>query len=193
MDENADTSAAAAGNWDAAVEPAIQRLADDLLPLFYGDLKRVARRERFRVGAGATMQTTALVNEAYLKLRSARGWNDDVHFLRAAALAMRHALVNHAEAARAAKRGSNALHLPLDAAFDVAVDSDAAILDLNEALARLAQQSVRLARVVECRYFAGFDEQRTAQALGLSERTVRRDWTLARAWLQRELGADGDL
>jgi len=193
MDENADTSAAAAGNWDAAVEPAIQRLADDLLPLFYGDLKRVARRERFRVGAGATMQTTALVNEAYLKLRSARGWNDDVHFLRAAALAMRHALVNHAEAARAAKRGSNAPHLPLDAAFDVAVDSDAAILDLNEALARLAQQSVRLARVVECRYFAGFDEQRTAQALGLSERTVRRDWTLARAWLQRELGADGDL
>jgi RNA polymerase sigma factor (TIGR02999 family) len=182
-----DTQPAITDNWDSAVEPVIQRLADDLLPLFYGDLKRVAHRERFRVGAGATLQTTALVNEAYLKLRGTKGWNDDVHFLRAAALAMRHALVNHAEAARAEKRGSNAPHFPLDAAFDVAVDGDAAILELNEALARLAQQSVRLARVVECRYFAGFDERRTAQALGLSERTVRRDWTLARAWLQREL------
>lgn len=183
-----DKTAALSPEWDVTIEPAVRQLADDLLPLFYGDLKRVARRERLRVGAGATLQTTALVNEAYLKLRGTQGWNDDVHFLRAAALAMRHALVNHAEASRAAKRGSGALHLPLTAALEVAIDDDEAILELNDALALLAQQSLRLAQVVECRYFAGFDEGQTAQALSLSERTVRRDWTLARAWLQRELG-----
>jgi ECF sigma factor len=80
------------------VPAAVRSLADELVPLLYAELKRVARRERARVGAGMTMQTTTLVNEAYLKLRAAKGWNDDAHFLRAAALAMRHVLVNHAEA-----------------------------------------------------------------------------------------------
>jgi RNA polymerase sigma factor (TIGR02999 family) len=173
--------------WDTELAPAVRGLADQLLPLFYADLKRLAHRERSRVGAGATLQTTALVNEAYLRLRGTSGWNTDVHFLRAAALAMRHALVNHAVARLALKRGDGAVHLPITEALEIAVEDDTTTLALNEALARLAQDSLRLAQVVECRYFAGYDDAETARALGVSERTVRRDWTLARAWLHREL------
>lgn len=191
MDDSAETGAGRPGAWDDDVPSTVAELVDELLPIFYADLKRLARRERSRVGAGGTLHTTALVHEAYLKLRGTRSWNDEAHFLRAAALAMRHALVNHAEARRAAKRGGGVAHLPLDAARDAALDPGAAddetLLALDEALKRLARQSARLARVVECRFFAGFDERETAQALGLSERTVRRDWTLARAWLYREL------
>ena len=167
--------------------PAVRALADELVPLFYNELRALARRTRFKVGGGATMQTTALVNETYLKLRSTRGWNDDSHFLSAAALAMRHVLVNHAKARRTAKRGAGADHTSMTAADSVATDTDEMLVDLNEALERLAQQAPRLAQVVECRYFAGYDEQSTARALEMSERTVRRDWTLARAWLHREL------
>src|SRR4051812_25230826 len=115
---------------EATLSPAVRSLADQLLPLFYDDLKRMAHRERSRVGAGATLQTTALVNEAYLKLRGTRAWNDDAHFMRAAALAMRHALVNHAVARLADKRGGGAHALPLTAAVDVAVHDDDAILAL---------------------------------------------------------------
>jgi RNA polymerase sigma factor (TIGR02999 family) len=186
-DEGRSNAGVSPGTWSEAVPAAVRALADELVPLFHAELKRVARRERARVGAGVTMQTTALVNEAYLKLRAAKGWNDDAHFLRAAALAMRHVLVNHAEARVAAKRGSGALHLPLTAAQDVALDGNETLVTVNEALERLAQHSPRLAQVVECRYFAGFDDQATARALNLSERTVRRDWALARAWLHREL------
>lgn len=162
-------------------------MADQLLPLFYADLKRVAHRERSRVGAGMTLQTTALVHEAYLKLRGTAAWNNDVHFVRAAALAMRHALVDHAIEKLTAKRGQGAEHLPLTAGLEVALATDEALVALNDALDELAKQSLRLAQVVECRYFAGYDEAATAMALGISERTVRRDWTLARAWLLREL------
>ncbi len=175
------------GSWSEAVPPAISALADELVPVFYDELKRVARHERYRVGAGVTMQTTALVNEAYLKLRSAKGWNDNAHFLRAAALAMRHALVNHAEAHLAIKRGAGAVHLSLTAAENVPVDSDETLVAINQAIQRLAQQSPRLAQVVECRYFGGYDDEATARALNLSTRTVRRDWALARAWLHREV------
>ncbi len=171
---------------DSAVR-AVRVLADQLLPLFYEELRRLAHRERGRVGAGATLQTTALVNEAYLKLRGASDWNNDAHFIRAAALAMRHALVNHAVARLASKRGDGVIHLPLNEALDVAGEDDASIIALHDALGRLAKVSTRLAEVVDCRFFAGFDEVETARALGVSERTVRRDWTLARAWLHREL------
>jgi RNA polymerase sigma factor (TIGR02999 family) len=173
---------------DGDVPAPVRALADELLPVFYADLKRLARRERARAGAGATLQTTALVHEAYLKLRGSRGWNDDAHFLRAAALAMRHALVNHAAARVAAKRGGGAAHLPLTGDLAPALLHDETLLALDEALQRLVTRSPRLARVVECRFFAGLDERETARALELSERTVRRDWTLARAWLYRELG-----
>jgi RNA polymerase sigma factor (TIGR02999 family) len=170
-------------------DPSERTLADELIPVFYAQLKRLAHRERSRVGAGATLQTTALVHEAYLRLRGSTGWQDDAHFLRAAALAMRHALVNHAEARVAAKRGGGARHLPLTESLGLAtpLPPDETVLALDEALRRLARESARLALVVECRFFAGYDERATARALDLSERTVRRDWTLARAWLYRAL------
>jgi RNA polymerase sigma factor (TIGR02999 family) len=174
---------------DPGVPAAVRLLADQLLPLFYADLKRLAHRERVRVGAGATLQTTALAHETYLKMRSSSGWNDDTHFLRAAALAMRHALVNHANARRTAKRGRGVDNLPLTNDIEPAAENDELVLALHDALARLAAQSQRLSQVVECRFFAGYDEAATARALDISERTVRRDWVLAKAWLERELSA----
>jgi RNA polymerase sigma factor (TIGR02999 family) len=169
----------------------LRALADELLPLFYEDLRRIGRRERRRVGAGETLQTTALVNEAYLKLRKMKGWADDRHFLCAAALAMRHALVNHAKAQVAQKRGSGATHLPISQFGDLGIDTDEGLVALNDALEELAQQSPRPAQVVECRYFAGYSEPETARVLGISERTVRREWALAKAWLYRELAKPG--
>ena len=174
-------------HWDPTLAAEVRTIADQLLPMFYADLKRAAHRERSRVGAGMTLQTTALVHEAYLKLRGSAGWNDDAHFVRAAALAMRHALVDHAIEKLTAKRGQGAEHLPLTEGLDVAAASDESLVALNDALEQLSKRSLRLAQVVECRYFAGYDETATALALGISERTVRRDWTLARAWLLREL------
>jgi len=180
-------------NSTSDAESAVQGLAADLLPLFYEDLKRIAKRERRRGSQSPTMQTTALVHEAFLRLRSSKGWNDQQHFLRAAALAMRHALIKHATTRLAQKRGSGAIHLPLTEGLEVAADQDETVVALDEALTRLGQESERLARVVECRFFAGYDEIETAKALGVSERTVRRDWTLARAWLHRELGSSASL
>jgi len=131
-------------------------------------------------------QTTALVDEAYLKLRGSRGWSTDAHFFRAAALATRHALVNHAVARLASKRGAGVTPLSIDAALEVAAEIDDTTIALNEAMGRLARDSLRLAQIVECRYFAGYNDAETALVSGISERTVLGDWTLARAWLHRE-------
>jgi RNA polymerase sigma factor (TIGR02999 family) len=167
--------------------PEAQRIARELMPLFYEDLRRVARRERFRVGAGATIQTTALIHDAYLKLQNLAAFNNREHFMRASALAMRHVLVNYARDRIAYKRGGGAPKVPLDEAQDVAAPTDEVVVEINDALQRLAQLSPRLAQVVECRFFAGYGEEETALALGLTDRTVRRDWVKARAWLRREL------
>lgn len=173
-----------------------RRIARELLPLLYEDLRRIARRERYRVNAGATMQTTALIHEAYLKLQSPAAFNDHIHFLRASALAMRHVLVNHARRRLAHKRGAGIANVPLELAPEVPGTPDETLVEVNDALQRLAQLSPRLAQVVECRFFAGYDETETAAALCLTDRTVRRDWVKARAWLRRELGhapaPDGD-
>jgi RNA polymerase sigma factor (TIGR02999 family) len=101
---------------------------------------------------------------------------------------MRHVLVTHARERLAIKRGGGAAAIPIEEAPDVAMDDDAVLLEINDALERLARINPRLAYVVECRFFAGFDETETAIALGLTDRTVRRDWIKARAWLSRELG-----
>ncbi len=169
-----------------------QRMAAALIPLMYQDLRRIARRERNRVRAGVTLQTTALVHEAYLKLEHLSSFNDDEHFLRACALAMRHILVNHARGRMASKRGGGAASIPLDDAPEMSGAPDEVILKINDALVGLAELSPRLAQVVECRFFAGYDDAETARALELTDRTVRRDWVKARAWLRRELGAGGD-
>jgi RNA polymerase sigma factor (TIGR02999 family) len=170
------------------LSPEVRRIAAELLPAFYDQLKRIAQRARARVSAGHTLQTTALVHEAYLRLRDTRGFADETHFLRAAALAMRHALLNHAQARLAEKRGGGSPHLTLSHAADFAIETDAGLIALNEAMGRLANAMPRLADVVECRFFGGYGEEDTARALGMSLRTVQRDWLKARAWLYRELG-----
>lgn len=167
----------------------VQRLAEQLMPLFYADVRRLARRERRRVGAGETLQTTALIHEAYLKMLRSPEFNDRAHFLRASALAMRHVLINHARERKAEKRGGGAIAESLTAAHDIGVDEDQSLIDIHEALERLATLDGRLAQVVECRFFAGYDERDTALALGITDRTVRRDWVKARAWLRLELAA----
>jgi RNA polymerase sigma factor (TIGR02999 family) len=123
-----------------------------------------------------------------MRLRDSRGFVDETHLLRAAALAMRHALVNHAEAQRADKRGGGAPHLTLSHASEVAAGGDDEVLEINDALQKLSRITPRLADVVECRFFAGYGEEETAAALGISLRTAQRDWLKARAWLYRELG-----
>jgi RNA polymerase sigma factor (TIGR02999 family) len=173
---------------DIGAPPEVKRTAEELLPIFYEDVRRVARRERRRVGAGATLQTTALIHEAFLKLRiNPAVSTNEAHFLRSAALAMRHALINYARDQIAAKRGSGAALMPLEDAEEVRAPTDEGLLEVNNALGRLATLNPRLAQVVECRFFAGFGDAETAQALGLTDRTVRRDWIKARAWLRREL------
>ena len=168
--------------------PEARLIAAELLPAFYDQLKHIAQRARSRLGGNQTLQTTALVHEAYLRLRHSGRFTDETHFLRAAALAMRHALINYATARVAEKRGGGQLHLTLSSAEAVGVDSDEGLLALNEALERLSTQIPRLADVIECRFFGGYGEEDTARALGLSLRTVQRDWLKARAWLYRELG-----
>jgi RNA polymerase sigma factor (TIGR02999 family) len=169
--------------------PLVLELAGQLLPLYYEEVRRLARRERRRAQAGETLATTAVIHEAYLRLRSHPGFSDRSHFLRASALAMRHALINHEAGRRAAKRGGGARPVSLDEAPEPAVRENPDLIALGEALERLGELEPRLAQVVDCRFFAGFSEEETAEALGLSERTVRRDWIKARAWLFRELAA----
>lgn len=192
--ENPPSPGESLGDDHLGAPPETQRVAAELVPLFYGDLRRVAHRERMRVSAGGTMQTTALIHEAYLRLSRASSFHDRDHFLRASALAMRHALVNHARDGVAQKRGGGMKPVSIDVAPEVAdAPSDESIVELNDALLRLAGLNPRLAQVVECRFFAGYDEVETAAALGLTDRTVRRDWVKARAWLRRELSAGAAL
>lgn len=140
-----------------------------LVSLVYADLQRVARGQRRRMGAGETLNTTALVHEAYAKIVDQAGarFADRGHFLAIAAVAMRQILVDHARHRTRDKRGGGAVHAPLD--------------EVEERIGRDA-------RVVECRYFAGLTEEETAEALEVSVRTVQREWLKARAWLRRELG-----
>lgn len=169
------------------MDPAVQLLVE----AFYSDLQRLARRERRRRGVPSqTLQTTALINEAYLKLSRSGGFESRSHFLASAALAMRHVLVNHARSRLADKRGGGLASVPLEVVADVLAENEERIVALEDALLQLEAVESRLARVVECRYFAGYTDTETAQALGVTERTVQRDWLKARALLYDALGAD---
>lgn len=169
---------------------------DELFPLVYEELRELARGQRRRAG-GETLNTTALVHEAYLKLVAQRDpeWRDRAHFRAVAATAMRHILINYARAARAAKRGGRRPHLSLERAEAwLASSGEQALADvpellvvLDEALERLESHSQRQVRIVECRFFAGMTVPETAEALGLSTATVKRGWSMARAWLHREM------
>ena len=168
----------------------VRRIASELLPAFYQQLRSIAKRTRARLGGNHTMQTTALVHEAYLRLGQSRSFVNEAHFLHASALAMRHALINYAEARVAEKRGGGGVHVTLSHVADFSIESDEGLLALNDAMQRLAVEMPRLADVVECRFFGGYGEEDTAKALGISLRTVQRDWLKARAWLYRELGGE---
>lgn len=154
-----------------------------LVAELYRDLRPMAQRLRRRVSGGDTMQTTALINEAYLKLRRSPAWNDREHFLRTAARAMRQVLLDDARERLSAKRGSGERPLSLNLIQELPALPDVILVQLDEALERLGQQEPRLMQLVECRFYAGYSEIETAQLLGISDRTVRRDWLRAKAWL----------
>lgn len=159
---------------------------DLLVVELYPHLRGMARREHFRSGSPMTLQTTALIHETYLKLRRHTGWQSRGHFLSCAATAMRHVLIDGARARLSAKRNAPAI----DGDGSAAVE-DRALLDLNDALQELGHFEPDLARLVECRFFAGYSEIETAEILGVSERTVRRNWTRAKAWIHAQMTRNG--
>jgi RNA polymerase sigma factor (TIGR02999 family) len=166
-------------------EVAMQRL----IPLVYEELRRTARRELGRHRPGETLDTSALVHEAYLKLAGPENgsWNDRAHFFSVAATAMRQIIVDHARRKRTAKHGGRLQRVSLDERRLMPDREAEELVALDEALEKLAQLNVRLSRVVECRFFAGLTVPETAAALGCSPRTIDRDWKKAKAWLYREL------
>ena len=179
----------------SALRDGEQDAMDRLMPLVYDRLRALAHRQLKRLRPGQTLDTTALVNEAYLKLadRAEAGWSDRAHFLAAAALAMRHILVDHARRQAAQKRPGKENQVLLEEARFGAEERMAAIeiLALDRALDSLAKISERLSRVVEMRFFGGLSAGEIGDALGVTERTVRRDWRKARAYLFRELSTTG--
>ena len=163
---------------------------DRLVPLVYDRLRALARRQLSRQRPGQTLSPTGLVHEVYLQLVRETGieWRDRGHFFAISARAMRRILVDYARRRGARKRGGGQPALSLDPDA-VAVEQQAdVVLAVDGALDRLAEFNERLARLVECRYFASMTADETAEALGISVRTVERDWPRARAWLQKELG-----
>ena len=166
---------------------------DKLIPLIHDELHCLARRYMLRERAGHTLQATALVNEAYLRLVDTRNvrWHDRVHFFAASALIMRRVLVDLARAKHNRKHGGAERRIALDDVVILSPERSEELLALDEALERLAALSIRQSRVVELRYFGGLSEAEIAEVLKVSPRTVRHDWNLARVWLYRELGRSG--
>src|SRR5437762_1266825 len=161
----------------------------ELTPLIYEELRRIAHRHMGGERPDHTLQTTALVNEAYLRLadQSNPSWQNRAHFFAVAARAMRQILVNHAKSYRAQKRGGGALKVDLDEVALISPEQTTEILDLNEALERLTTLDSRKAHVVELKYFGGLKHDEIAEVLKISTVTVRRDWVFAKAWLYTEL------
>jgi RNA polymerase sigma factor (TIGR02999 family) len=166
-----------------------QHSLDQVVALTYQELRAIAHRRLAARGPGGTLSTTALVHEAYLKLvdQSRAGWQDLAHFRALASLAMRHVLVDRARERSALKRGGARRPITLDDEVMALEDQAEMLLQLNDALERLATVDPRLAQVVDCRFFGGLTEQETAEALGLTTRTVQRDWVKARVLLRRLL------
>ena len=166
-----------------------QHSLDQVVALTYQELRAIAHRRLAARGPGGTLSTTGLVHEAYLKLvdQSRAGWQDLAHFRALASLAMRHVLVDRARERSALKRGGVRQQVTLDDEVTALEDQAEMLLQLNDALERLATVDPRLGRVVDCRFFGGLTEQETAEALGLTTRTVQRDWVKARVLLRRLL------
>ncbi|MFO0828327.1 MAG: ECF-type sigma factor [Phycisphaerales bacterium] len=180
---------------DADLTNAIDALADGapgaatrLMPMLYGRLRALAAAHLAGERTGHTLQATALVHEAFLKLVDDRmSYRDQAHFLAAASQAMRRILVDHARARGRVKRGAGATVVGLDGVEPSAPEGDVDLVELDDALERFARVDADAARVVEMRYFAGMDDGEIAGVLGVTDRTVRRYWVHAKAWLAREL------
>ena len=162
---------------------------ESLFPLVYEQLRRIAHRQMAGERPEHTLDTTGLVHEAYLKLvdQTRAEWTDRAHFFAVASNAMRRILVDYARRYRTAKRGSAPLRVSLTDAMLVTEERAETLLAVDEALNELARIDRRLGSVVECRFFAGLTEEETAEVLGITARTVRRDWTKAKGWLHRTL------
>jgi RNA polymerase sigma factor (TIGR02999 family) len=162
---------------------------DRLLPLVHDELRKMARRYMARQNPGHTLQTTALINEAYLKLvgQQDKRFLNRAHFFGVAAQAMRSILVDYARSRQYEKRGGGAPRVPLDEALTVSAERAAEVVALDDALNELARIDPRKSRVVELRYFGGLSVEETAQVLNVSAVTVMRDWSMAKSWLHREL------
>ncbi len=172
--------------WNAGDADAV----DQLVPILYAELKQIARHCMTHERKDHTLQPTALVNEAFLRLFKAQGveWHDRTHFLALAARMMRRILISYAVARQSAKRGGVSKTIPLDGAVIAAPENGVAILELNRALEELAHLDARKAQMVELHFFGGLNFEETAAVLKLSERTIRRDWIFIKAWLAREMG-----
>jgi RNA polymerase sigma factor (TIGR02999 family) len=167
-----------------------QDILDALMPLVYEELRRQASRYLRKERSDHTLQTTALIHEAYLKLIDQRNveWQNRAHFFAIAAQAMRRILVDYARERHREKRGGAAENLPIEeAAFVASNEKSIDLVALDEALTRLAKFDARQARIVELRYFSGLGIDETAEILGVSNATVRRDWNFAKAWLRKEI------
>ncbi len=162
---------------------------DRVVALLYDELHRQARHHRHRMGAGQTLDTTALLHETWLRLSggSEPDWQDRGHYFRVAGRVMRNVLVDHARKRLAAKRGGGAAVADGVEPDDLPAVRDDEVVAVHEALVRLEAIDPRQARVVELRYFVGLEVTEVADALGVSAPTVKRDWAMARAWLQREI------
>ena len=165
--------------------------AAELFPIVYEELRRLAASALRRERTDHTLQPTALVHEAFLRLAETPGasWENRAHFVAIAARVMRRVLVDHARGRNALKRGNGEIRVPIDDVDVPAVGQDVDLVALDDALARLALLDERQARIVELRFFGGLSVPETAALIGASERTVKRDWQVARAWLTRELSS----
>ena len=177
------------GDWSGGDEEALAKL----FPLVQPELHRLAHHYMSRERAGHTLQTTAILNEAYLRLvdnSPKPPWQNRTHFVAAAAQLMRRIMVDHARERRSLKRGGGAVKVTLDEAAFVTESRSEELLALDEALERLAVQDPRKSQIVELRYFGGLTVGETAEFLKLSQRTVEREWTMAKAWLYRALSEE---
>jgi len=166
---------------------------DRLIPLVYDELRRIAHRQMSHERAGHTLQSNALVNEVYLRLITTKDvqWHDRAHFFFCVSQMMRRILVDHARARCRMKRGGGAQQVELDSSLAAPSDADVNTIKIDDALSALDKIDSRKAKVVELRFFGGFSVDETAEALGISERTVENDWRFAKVWLLRELEPRG--
>jgi len=189
MSSNSDNVTQLLSDWSDGNQQALEQL----LPLIYNELRHLAHHFLYRERSGHTLQTTALVHEAYLKLVDQRDphWQNRAHFFAIAAQAMRRILIDSARKHAAQKRGGPLEKVSLDEALAISIEPNIKLLALDEALNTLAEIDPGQSRVVELRYFGGLTIEETAEVMNLSPATIKREWAMARAWLHQALSEDG--